>query len=141
MNQLKAIREASTPLNLTSIRGLMIGILEVQALEIFTQYIGSHGGTFRCSNTFVGCFIKRQLGWSKRKGTQAGQKLPADALQQMKSRAFRLALDIRDHSIPASCCTNSDQTGCMLGQSGESTYNVRADFSPLLSVVSRRCYS
>ena len=101
----------------------MIGMLEVQAPDIFTQRVGGNGGAFRCSEAFVGRFVKRQLGWSKRKGTQAGQKLPADAPDQMKSHALRLAVDIRDHSIPASCCANGDQTGYTLGQPGASTYD------------------
>ena len=101
----------------------MIGILEVQAPEIFTQRVGNDGKTFRCSESFVGRFVKRQLGWSKRKGTQAGQKLPADAAEQMKHHAFRLAVNIRDHSIPACCCVNSDQTGYTYSQPGMCTYD------------------
>ena len=101
MKQLKAIREASVPLDLTNICGIMIGILKVLTPEIFTLRVSSDGGTFRCSEAFVGCFVKRQLGWSKQKGTQAGQKLPIDALEQMKNHAFRLAVDICDYSVPA----------------------------------------
>ena len=123
IKQLKAIREASVPLDLTNIRGLMIGILEVQASEIFTQRVGNDCRTFQCSEAFVGRFVKRQLGWSKRKGTQAGQKIPVDAPEQMKCHAFRLAVDIRDHSIPACCCANCDQTGSTFAQSSASTYD------------------
>ena len=123
VKQLKGIREAAVPLDLTTIRGLMIGILEVHAREIFTQCVGNDGGTFRCSEAFVGRFVKRQLGWSKRKGTQAGQKVPVDAAVQMKNHALRLAVDIRDHSIPASCCVNSDQTGYTYSRPGSSTYD------------------
>lgn len=111
------------PLDLTNIRGIMIGILEVLAPEIFTQHVGSDNRTFRCSESFVGRFVKRQLRWSKRKGTQAGQKLPANASEQMKSHAFRLAIDIRDHSIPACCCANCDQTGNTYSQPGACTYD------------------
>ena len=111
------------PLDLTNIRGLMIGILEARVPEIFDQRVGADGGTFRCSEAFVGRFVNRKLGWSKRKGTQAGQKLPADAQDQMKNHAFRLAIDIRDYSIPACCCANCDQTGFTYGQPGESTYD------------------
>ena len=121
--QLKAIREASVPLDLTTIRGLMIGILEVLAPEIFTLHVGNDGGTFRCSEIFVGRFVKRHLRWSKRKGTQAGQKLPVDAPAQMKSHVFRLAVDIRDHSIPACCCANCDQTGYTYSQPAACTYD------------------
>ena len=111
------------PLDLTTIRGLMIGILEVQVREIFTQRVGNDDKTFRCSEAFVARFVKRQLGWSKRKGTQAGQKVPTDAPDQMKAHALRLAVDIRDYSIPASCCANSDQTGTNYSRPGLSTYD------------------
>ena len=123
MKQLKGIREASVPLDLTMIRGLMIGILEVQARDIFTRRVGNSGETFKCSDAFVARFVNRQLGWSKGKGTQAGQKIPVDALVQTRNHALRLAVDIRDYSIPASCCANSDQTGYNYSQPGASTYD------------------
>ena len=111
------------PLDLTSIRGLMIGILEAQVPGIFTQHVGNDGRTFRCSEPFVARFIKRRLRWSKQMGTQAGQKLPVDAPVQMKNHAYRLAVDIRDHSIPGCCCVNCDQTGYTYGRPGVSTYD------------------
>jgi hypothetical protein len=123
IKQLKGIRAASVPLDLTTIRGLMIGMLEARTPEIFTQHVGNDGRSFRCSEAFVGRFVKRTLGWSKRSGTQAGQKLPADAPDQMKNHAFRLAVDIRDHSIPACCCVNCDQTGYNYGKPGACTYD------------------
>ena len=123
VKQLKAIRAASVPLDLTTIRGLTIGILEARVPEVFTQRVGNDGRSFRCSELFVGRFVKRKLGWSKRCGTQAGRKVPTDAMDQMKNHAFRLAVDIRDHSIPASCCANSDQTGFTYNKPGTSTYD------------------
>ena len=101
----------------------MIGILEVLAPDIFTQHVGNDGRTFWCSEAFVGHFVKQWLKWSKQKGTQAGQKLPADALEQMKSHVFRLAVDIHDHSIPPCCCANCDQTGSTYSQPGACTYD------------------
>ena len=123
MKQLKGIQEAAVPLNLTTIHGLMIGIFEVHAQDIFTQHMGNDGKSFRCSEAFVARFVKRQLGWSKRKGTQVGQKVPVDAPEQMKNHTLRLAVDIRDHLIPAGCCINSDQTGYTYARPGSSTYN------------------
>ena len=68
-------------------------------------------------------FVNRQLGWSKRKGTQAGQKVPPDAPAQMQHHAFRIAIDIRDQAVPDCCCVNSDQTGKTYSQPGASTYD------------------
>ena len=123
VKQLKAIRAASVPLDLTTIRGLTIGILEARVPEVFTQRVGNDSRSFRCSESFMGRFVKRKLGWSKRCGTQAGQKVPTDVMDQMKNHAFRLAVDIRDHSIPASCCANGDQTGFTYNKPGTSTYD------------------
>ena len=41
----------------------------------------------------------------------------------MQHHAFRIAIDIRDHAIPACCCVNSDQTGKTYSQPGASTYD------------------
>ena len=130
------------PLDLTMIRGLMIRILEVEARDIFTRCVGSDGKTFRCSEAFVARFVKRKLRWSKRKGTQAGQKVPADAPEQMRNHALRLAVDICDHSIPASCCVNSDQTGRTYAQSGESTYDpIGATQVPVVGKEDKRAFT
>ena len=101
----------------------MVGILQVHLPEIFTTEIGGNGRVFQCSDAFVGRFVKRTLGWSKRKGTQAGQKLPVDAEDQMEACAFRLAVVIGDHDIPESCVINNDQTGQTYAQPGLSTYD------------------
>ena len=37
---------------------------------------------------------------------------------------FHLVVDICDHSIPADCCANSDQTGYTYSQPRLSTYNL-----------------
>lgn len=122
LKQLRGIREASVPLDLTTIRGLTIGILKVRLPNVFTVAVGNNSKPFQCSDSFIGRFVKDKLKWSKRKGTQAGQKLPADAEDQMEACAFRLAIAITDHDIPATCVVNGDQTGNTFSQSGQSTY-------------------
>ncbi|KAF9642099.1 hypothetical protein BDM02DRAFT_3106047 [Thelephora ganbajun] len=84
--------------------------------------VGNNREPFQCSDTFIGRFVKHKVEWSKRKGTQAGQKLPADAEDQMEACAFQLAVAIADHDIPDSCVVNGDQTGSTFTQSGRSTY-------------------
>jgi len=122
IKQLRGIREASVPLDLTTIRGLMIGILKVQQPDVFTMTVVNNSKPFQCSDSFVGRFVKENLKWSKHSGTQAGQKLPADAKEQMEVCAFRLAIAIADHDIPDKCIVNGDQTGNTFSQSGQSTY-------------------
>jgi len=122
LKQLRGIREASVPLDLITIRGLMIGILQVQLPNVFTVTVGNDSKHFQCSDSFVGRFVKEKLGWSRRKGTQAGQKLPADAEDQMEACALRLAVAIADHDIPETCIVSGDQTGNTFAQSSQSTY-------------------
>ena len=101
----------------------MIGMLKVQLPEIFTVDVGNNKKPFQCSDTFVGRFVNCTLGWSKRKGTQAGQKLPADADDQMEAHLFRIAIAISDNDIPESCVVNGDQMGNVFAQPGLSTYD------------------
>jgi len=101
----------------------MIGILKVHLPEIFTTNVGNDRKPFQCSDAFIGCFIKHTLGWSKRKGTQAGQKLPVNAEEQMEAHLFRIAIAITDNDIPESCVANGDQTGNVYSQAALSTYD------------------
>lgn len=101
----------------------MIGILKVRLPEIFEAEVGNNKKPFQCSDTFVGRFVNRTLGWSKRKGTQAGQKLPINAEEQMEAHLFRIAIAITDNNIPDSCVANCDQTGNVYAQAALSTYD------------------
>ena len=100
----------------------MIGILKVQLPKIFTMTVRNNSKLFQCSDTFVGHFVKDKLKWSKCKATQAGQKLLANAEDQMEACAFRLPVAIADHDIPDACVINGDQMGNTYSQSGQSTY-------------------
>ena len=100
----------------------MIEILKVQLLKIFMMTVRNNSKLFQCSDTFVGHFVKDKLKWSKHKATQAGQKLLANAEDQMEACAFRLAVAIADHNIPDVCVINGDQMGNTYSQSGQSTY-------------------
>jgi hypothetical protein len=71
-----------------TIHGLMIGILKVQLLDVFETTVRNNCNPFQCSDSFVGCFVKEKLKWPKRSRTQAGQKLPADAEEQMEALHF-----------------------------------------------------
>ena len=122
LNQLRGIREASVPLDLTTIRGLMIRILKVQLPKIFMMTVRNNSKLFQCSDTFIGRFVKNKLKWLKCKVTQTGQKLPANTEDQMEACAFRLTVAIADHNIPDACVVNGNQMGNTYSQSGQSTY-------------------
>lgn len=90
--------------------------------NIFAITVGNNSKPFQCSDSFVGHFVKDKLKWSKCKATQASQKLPADAEDQMEACAFQLTVVITDHNIPDACVVNGNQTGNTYSQSGQMTY-------------------
>ncbi|KAF5381325.1 hypothetical protein D9615_008430 [Tricholomella constricta] len=118
---LQGLRDSSVAITLTTIRGLMVGHLEHSAPEIFTT--PSKDGTFfRCSEMFTSKFMKRALGWTMRRSTRAGGKIPADADQILRKAHLRMSFSIKDESIPSALLVNSDQTQMTYAQGCHMTY-------------------
>ena len=118
---LQGLREASAPLTLVTIRGLLVAHLQHSTPEIFTTPFRD-GSFFTCSDTFVRKFIKRALGWSWRRSTRAGQKIPKNADSILKKAALRMAYVIKHEDIPSALIVNSDQTQVVLQQGCNMTY-------------------
>ncbi|KAJ7763379.1 hypothetical protein B0H16DRAFT_1244893, partial [Mycena metata] len=78
ISQLADLRSAGAPLSLATVRCIIIAIIHDQAPEIFEQRFkdGSH---FQVSDSFCRKFLDKTLAWSMRAGTNAAQKLPANA--------------------------------------------------------------
>ena len=77
---LASLRATSVRLDLTSIHGLMLGIITAKAPAIFEvtvtrkmygKYIWDH---FQCRDSFVKKFLKEEMGWSLRQATCPGKK-------------------------------------------------------------------
>ncbi|KAF5384182.1 hypothetical protein D9615_003148 [Tricholomella constricta] len=118
---LQGLRDSSVAITLTTIRGLMVGHLEHSAPEIFTT--ASKDGTFfRCSEMFTSKFVKRALGWTMRRSTRAGGKIPADADQILWKAHLRMSFSVKDESIPSALLVNSDQTQMTYAQGCHMTY-------------------
>ncbi len=86
-----------------------MGIITHLAPEVFdrTDKNGSH---FRCTESFVRTFMNRAMGWTLRRSTCAGQKIPINADELLQQMCLRAAAAIRDEDILPEFVVNSDQT-------------------------------
>ena len=108
LTHLQGLRAASVPLTLTTIRGLMIGQLQHLAPEIFEER-SPDGTQFHCSESFVKKFLQRSVGWSIRRSTRAGRKIPENVDEVLANAFLRIAYSVKDHDIPSPLVVNSDQ--------------------------------
>lgn len=90
-------------------RGYIAGVLRHHAPDLFTL-ADKNGRLFDCSESWTRSFLRRLMGWSRRKATRAAQKLPPDVNRVLFRSFLRLACLIRDEDIPACCIVNADQT-------------------------------
>lgn len=118
------MRLASVALNTITVRGLMISCITHYAPEVFTK-VDKNGRRFRCGDTFVRDFIHRELDWSFRKATRAGQKIPIDAEQQLFHASLRMAGCIRDENVKACFVVNGDQTLSVYASGRDHTYELK----------------
>lgn len=123
---LQSLRSASVGLDLVTIRGLMIGIITHHAPEIFKR-TDSRGHCFKCSESFVRRFLKRNLSWSLRWTTRAGQKTPSNVNEILQRACLRAAVAIRDEDILAVFAVNTDQTQVVYSTNGKFTYNSKGE--------------
>ncbi|KAF8196183.1 hypothetical protein BJ912DRAFT_1056612 [Pholiota molesta] len=121
LKSLRDLRVASVALTLTTIRGIIIGHLQHHVPEIFTTP-AKDGTFFRASEEFVRKFVRRALGWSLRRSTRAGGKIPSDFQSHLQKAFIRMAYCIKDENIPSALIVNSDQTQLTLAQGCHMTY-------------------
>lgn len=74
---LENMRGHEVIVDLVAARGIMTATLLSDAPEIFDKRFAD-GSTFRVSDSFVQKWLHDALHWSRRKGTQAVQKMPVD---------------------------------------------------------------
>ena len=106
----------------------MIGIITAKAPEIFKttvtrkvhgKYIWDH---FQCRESFVKKFLKQQMGWSLRRATRPGKKIPENITEVLTDATLRLVSTISEHKVPKCLAVNSDQAGVTYGAGGLQTY-------------------
>ena len=118
---LTQFRRTGVPLDLVTIRALMIGCITHFAPDIF-EYTDNSGNHFRCSDAFVRRFVKSSLNWTIRRGTQASQKVPVNSNELLFRLFLRIAVRIRDEGIDPCFIVNSDQTQVVYAPGASITY-------------------
>jgi hypothetical protein len=119
--RLAALRKSGVPLTVITARGVMIAVIIREAPEIMER-VFNDGSTFRASDTFMRRWLHSAMGWSRRKGTRAAQKLPDDWEDQCEKAAIRRAYLMREYDIPAELFANSDQTQRLYAPGDKLTY-------------------
>ena len=71
---------------------------------------------------FVRKLIKRALGWTIRRSTRAGRKIPKNADEILTKAFLRIAYVTKHEDIPSKLIANSDQTQVLLQQGCDKTY-------------------
>lgn len=118
---LEALRNARAAITLVTAHGVMIALMKSMEPSIFSMK-GKDGNLFQCRDSFVRNFLHEKLGWSERRATRAGQKLPLDWESQCLKSILRLAYSIKEHNIPSSLYVNTDQTQLVLAQGSKLTW-------------------
>jgi hypothetical protein len=119
--RLERLREASAPVTLVTVRGIVVATILKMAPEIFEKR-AKDGSTFRCSDSYLRNWLHGTLLWSERKATRAAQKLP-DNWEHLCQRAFlRIAYGIKEQDIPPELFVNSDQTQVVYAQGSKLTW-------------------
>ena len=120
-NRLEQLREASAPVTLVTVRGIVVATILKMAPEIFDR-CAKDGSSFRCSDSYLRKWLHGTLLWSERKATRAAQKLPED-WELLCQRAFlRIAYGIKEEDIPPELFVNSDQTQVVYAQGSKLTW-------------------
>lgn len=120
--RLLALRQHSVPLTLIAVRGVMVATIIRDAPEIMQRQF-KDGSTFRASETFVRSWLHSAMGWTRRKGTRAAQKLPDNWEDQCERSAIRKGYLLKEYGIPADLYANSDQTQRLYAPGNKLTYD------------------
>jgi hypothetical protein len=100
----------------------MLGHLRHLAPEVFTAR-ASNSSIFKCSNTYVGSFLKQHLNFVPCMATCTAQKVPSDADAQMRRSCFRVVYTTWAKKIwHAVLWLNFDQTQVIVQSIGNSTF-------------------
>lgn len=115
------MRESGLPLDINTIRGIMVAMIEQEAPELF-EYKNSKGECFRCTPAFVRHFLKTKMNWTLRSSTKAAQKVPVNAPHVTIRTFLRFVCSARDEKIGPYFIINADQTGIVYAQGTKKTY-------------------
>jgi hypothetical protein len=108
VERLEKLQNASAPLSLVTIHGIVVATILKMASKIFEKK-GNDGSVFQCSDSWLCGWLHKTLNWSEQKATQAGHKLPKDWEAQSEKSFMCLVYDIKEHNIPTELHVNTDQ--------------------------------
>ncbi|KAI0363458.1 hypothetical protein BV20DRAFT_1031266, partial [Pilatotrama ljubarskyi] len=120
VKELKSFREAGLSVLLQTARAVMLAHIQASAPELLEVRRGHE--VFRCSDSFMRKFLRKEMGWSLRKATRAAQKVPANATEQCRDSFARQARAVNEYAIPAELRVNIDQTNIQLQSPSHLTY-------------------
>ena len=121
---LTSLHNTSVHLDLTSICGIMIGIIMAKTPAIFKvtvsrkvhgNYIWDH---FQCQESFVKKFLREEMKWSLHHVTHVGKKTPENVTQILIDATLRLVWTISEHGVLRVFLVNTDQTGVQYSAGG-----------------------
>ncbi|KAF9457519.1 hypothetical protein BDZ94DRAFT_1202554, partial [Collybia nuda] len=107
--RLISLRGTGATLTVVTTRAIVIATIMHLKPEILQERFRD-GSTFQASESFIRKWLRTTMGWSRRKGTQAAQKLPENWEELCEKSAFRKAYVIKEDDIPDYLHVNSDQT-------------------------------
>jgi len=123
---LLAMRQASLPVNVSIARHILLGIIQSKCPQILSQprNLKHSQDSPVLSIWTVRDFLRRELNWTVRCSTKAGQKLPVNWEELCEKTFFRFVTTILKEDIHQSLLINLDQTGIILIPGGtQCTYD------------------
>lgn len=118
--RLENLRASGTPLIMSSMHGMIQGIIIHMAPEIF-ETVSRGGHRFTCSLAFVYSLL-HTLGFSPRRPTRPAQHTPADAQYLGWQLRLRLVHVMDQEFIPIELVVNSDQTQSLYAYGSQLTW-------------------
>jgi len=118
---LTTLRKNGAQITVVTARGILLVTVMSSAPEILDVKF-TDGSTFRASESFIRKWLHDALGWSRRKETQAAQKVPEDADDQCERLFLRKAYVMKKEDLLAVLFVNSDQTQTVFAPGDKMTW-------------------
>lgn len=132
IDTVRALRLSGSTINSIAIASVMKSVLAARSPELLEK--------LSISRRWCRAWMKRRLGWTYKKATTSGQKLPDQWQQLVKDMAVRVTALIAVHNITQPCfVVNWDQTGVLLLQCNKYTYhNIKEKQVPVIGLEEKR---
>ena len=131
-SSLQELRDASIAINSVTVASIMKSLTLAHAPELAKQV--------KFSRRWCQKWVKKELSWSFKKGTTAGQKLPGNWIHLVEQQFLRAAVICYSYNISKpSMIINWDQTGLLLMPTHKRTYHSRKERQvPIVALEEKR---